>query len=266
MPKPKQPVDQTVPYRVRDRYVEGEPLKVWGSDLDYDTALKLKERVVASKQSRTARLEPMSVPLPVEATATATATRDLSHDVFSDDHSASGVKTVFSIEGFDPIGAPADGVVVKVPLGGELLVNGQVVAVPASVQAGDHLQCRALDPALAAARERALAAARPVVQARNAGRAAYKDRTVKQPQPRQGPAPRDKTVSRQPVHVRLDQPIVGVAKPLASPLKVATMPIGEQLPDDVPYEDDLHDLAANIGGAESDDDVAHAKRVRDQRG
>lgn len=261
MPKLKQPLDQTVPYRVRDRFVEGEPMKVWGEDLSYDEALRLKEKVVASKQSRTARLEPMSAPRPDTGIDTSAMA-----DAFSGDSGGSGVKTVFSIEGYDPIVAPANGVVVKVPMGGELLVNDQVVAVPASVQAGDRVQCRPLDPELAAARERALAAARPVTQTRNAARAAYRDRTVKQPAPRTGPVPRDKTVSKHPVHVRLDQPIVGAAKPLASPLKVATMPIGEQLPDDALYDEDLSDLVANVGGSESDDDMAHAKRVRDQQG
>lgn len=55
-------------YRVRDKnYGPDEPCIVWGSDLEHEEAHKLKERVVGSEKSTTARIENMDVPLPPNA-------------------------------------------------------------------------------------------------------------------------------------------------------------------------------------------------------
>lgn len=52
-------------YRVRDKdYSDGQPVKIWGENLTYESAHALKERVVGRKQSRTARIEEMSAALP----------------------------------------------------------------------------------------------------------------------------------------------------------------------------------------------------------
>ncbi len=52
-------------FRVRDKdYMDGTEVKIWGENLTYEAAHKLKEKVVGAKKSRTARIEEMSVPLP----------------------------------------------------------------------------------------------------------------------------------------------------------------------------------------------------------
>ena len=51
--------DEDKRYRVRDRNTKEGPGKVWGEDLDFETATKLKERVVGSGRSTTARIEDM---------------------------------------------------------------------------------------------------------------------------------------------------------------------------------------------------------------
>jgi hypothetical protein len=52
-------------YRVRDRADDGGNATLWGELLSHDDALKLKERIVGGRQSKTARVEEMT---PVEIT------------------------------------------------------------------------------------------------------------------------------------------------------------------------------------------------------
>lgn len=54
-----------IKYRVRDKHTTAAPGKVWGSDLTEAQAHKLKESVVGGRKSTTARVEPMSVAMPV---------------------------------------------------------------------------------------------------------------------------------------------------------------------------------------------------------
>lgn len=55
-------------YRVRDKdWGDGDPVRVWGENLAYEDACQLKEKVVGSNKSRTARVEEMSVPAPETA-------------------------------------------------------------------------------------------------------------------------------------------------------------------------------------------------------
>lgn len=67
----KEPLDPNVLYRVRDGKGtdETKPVTVWGENLTWDEAHALKEQVVGSEKSRTARLEPMGVAPPSLVTA-----------------------------------------------------------------------------------------------------------------------------------------------------------------------------------------------------
>lgn len=67
----KEPLDPNVRYRVRDGKGtdETKPCVVWGEDLTWDEANKLKELVVGQEKSRTARLEPMGTAPPSLVTA-----------------------------------------------------------------------------------------------------------------------------------------------------------------------------------------------------
>lgn len=47
-------------FLVRDRIVEGRPVKIWGENLLYDDAWRLKERIAAERKSTTVRLESMA--------------------------------------------------------------------------------------------------------------------------------------------------------------------------------------------------------------
>ncbi len=52
-------------FRVRDKHeYEDQPGKLWGENLTYADATKLKNEVCGTRKSRTARLEPMSVAMP----------------------------------------------------------------------------------------------------------------------------------------------------------------------------------------------------------
>ena len=50
-------------YRVRDRNTAKAKGTVWGENLTHDAAVKLKERVVAMRKSKTARVEEMDAPM-----------------------------------------------------------------------------------------------------------------------------------------------------------------------------------------------------------
>jgi hypothetical protein len=54
-------------YRVRDK----DWVKVWGYHLTWAQAVELKNRVVAKRLSRTARVEDMAIPMPDNASASA---------------------------------------------------------------------------------------------------------------------------------------------------------------------------------------------------
>lgn len=277
-------------YRVRDK----DWAAVWGENLSYDDAVKLRERVVTSRKSTTARVEDEAIPPPDwyvdpngcsvpsdpetfsndsnEGTETSTAgdgggsLSDAETDATSPAVQGLSARTQYSLDdGGVEIVVKSPGVVAKVLAGHELVVNDQVRPLPTQVIAGDRVMARAVDPQIIEARARALAAAR-ATRAVPKPKIAYRDKTVRVPVPRTGPAPKDKTVGGQ-VHVRL------VAAPapaaprkrdiLPSPLKVAMVPDGAPLPDDVPGEDDLHDLAVDLGGGPSDADLEHAARQRD---
>ncbi len=76
--------------------------------------------------------------------------------------------------------------------------------------------------------------------------------------------PKDPTVSKGGVFIRLGAPAQPTTKPPASPLKVATALDGAELSEDALTDDDLPDLAGDIGGGASDADLEHAKRVRER--
>jgi len=260
-------------YRVRDK----DWAAVWGENLSYDDAVKLRERVVTSRKSTTARVEDEAIPPPdwyVDPNGcsvpsdpeTFSSGGDAETDATSPAVQGLSARTQYSLDdGGVEIVVKSPGVVAKVLAGHELVVNDQVRPLPTQVIAGDRVMARAVDPQIIEARARALAAAR-ATRAVPKPKIAYRDKTVRVPVPRTGPAPKDKTVGGQ-VHVRL------VAAPapaaprkrdiLPSPLKVAMVPDGAPLPDDVPGEDDLHDLAVDLGGGPSDADLEHAARQRD---
>jgi hypothetical protein len=276
----KIPIEQATAgklYRVRDKHYEGKPGQVWGDNLSWADACKLKDQVVASGKSRTARAEDMAVPMPGEPPAEDLAVDEAPpevQDLGVDEEGptvklvgelgvAPGQGTAFELMSTDPQVVPYRGVVIRIPPGHELLVDGQVMPLPVSVAVGQVLLARALDPEIAAAQAAALAAVRPVAAASQARRPApaYRDKTVVRPKPRAAPPPPDKTVSKDPPLVRLGAPPQPATKPPVSPLKVATQLDGDPIPDGVLGETDLHDL--DVGGGPSDDDVAHARAQRD---
>lgn len=233
-------------YRVRDK----EWAKVWGEDLTHDEATRLKDTVVASGKSRTARIEDMGIPPPAWYHAQAATTETVPH------------APSFELAGSDAVTAPTAGVLVAVPAGHELLVNGTASAVPCTVAAGDVLVALPLDPDLAAARAQAIAA---VSARRPRATLPYRDTTVRPAAPRNANPPRDKTVSTDPVFVRLGAPPSSPPTPPPSPLKVATMQDGSPIPDGVLADDDVPDLVADVGGGASDADHEHAKRQVEPR-
>jgi hypothetical protein len=277
----KIPIDQATAgrlYRVRDKHLEDVPGTVWGDNLSWDDASKLKDLVVAQRKSKTARVEDMEVPMPADEptedlailenvseqgeTSRAVRSRVIDPAITA---AQAGQGAAFELVGDEAHLVPSRGVVVAVPAGHELLVDGEVSPVPSVVSPGAVVQARAIDPAIAAAQAAARAAVRPVAasaQARHA--AAYRDKTVSTAGRRTQPPPRDRTVSKSPAFVRLGAPPAAPAAPPMSPLKVATETDGEALPEGALSDADLHDL--DVGGGPSEDDVAHAKRLRDARG
>lgn len=165
----------------------------------------------------------------------------------------------------DPQTAPHDGTVQAIPPAHRLMVDGRITQVPARVKKGAVLQAIPLDPSLAAAQAASSAAVNEVIKQRR--QPVMNDVTVKQPAARKGPPPRDHTVPKKPLVVRLgksqqadgDPRKPGGIKPPASPLKVATIEDGKPMGDDVLGDDDAMDLATDLGGGPSDADVAHAK-------
>lgn len=248
----KIPLDQASAgkaYRVRDKAIDGQSVKVWGDDLTWDQAAKLKEHVVTSGKSKTARVEPMDVELPNEPSPddSGTDTQDLETSAVR----PHGV--AYELVGAEPITITARGLVRSIPAGTTLMVNGSAVTLPAPVLHGDIVQAMPFDPLAAPAKRPA-----PKVPA---ARTVYRDTTVRAPQPRKGPLPKDRTVSKEPVFVRLGgAPPAAPARPLASPLKVATLGDGEVIVDGAISDSDLSDLSGDLGGGASDADLEHARR------
>jgi hypothetical protein len=278
----KIPIDQATAgrlYRVRDKHIEDAPGTVWGDGLSWGDATKLKDQVVAQRKSKTARVEDMEVPMPdaqvsddgIDELAISEGPERGAH-VSGTSPSDPAIAAAQAVQGaaFELVGdeahlVPTRGVIVAVAAGHELLVDGQVSPVPSVVAQGAVVQARALDPAIAAAQAAARAAVRPVAAAAQARHAAtYRDKTVLAAGRRTQPPPRDKTVSKSRAFVRLGAPPAAPAAPPMSPLKVATETDGEALPEGALSDTDLHDL--DVGGGPSEDDVAHAKRLRDARG
>lgn len=245
----KIPIDQATAgklFRVRDKITEDTPVKVWGDDLTWDQAIKLKEHVVTSRRSKTARVESMDVPLPNET----------SPDTGTEGNEASAVSTsgvAFEVASGDPITITARGAVKSIPPGTMLMVNGTATALPAQVAPGDIVQAMPADPNAPAPR-------RQEPKTVPAARTAYRDTTVRAPVPRKGPPPRDRTISKEPVFIRLGAPETAPARPLPSPLKVATMTDGDVMADGAIGDFDIPDLSADIGGGASDADLEHARR------
>jgi hypothetical protein len=166
----------------------------------------------------------------------------------------------FEIANDKEVIVPVFGVIHKIPDGHELVVNGFAQPVPVSVQVGDKVQARPVDPLIVAARAAANAAVRHTLQQRKI----YRDVTATPANKPNLNPPKDPTVSKDGVYIRLGAPAQPVTKPPPSPLKVATMQDGEALGDDALTDDDLPDLASDIGGGASDADLEHAKKVREQ--
>jgi hypothetical protein len=249
----KIPLDQASAgktYRVRDKAFGGEPVKVWGDELTWDQAQKLKEHVVTSGKSRTARVELMGVPLPNETSSEDSGSVEA--DVESSAARPQGV--AYELVGGEPITVSARGVVRSIPAGCALHVNGAAVVLPAQVSNGDIVQAMPADP-------NAGPVHRPAPKPVPAARTAYRDITVRAPQPRKGPLPKDRTVSKEPVFVRLGgAPASAPARPLASPLKVAELVDGDPILDGAISDADLPDLSGDIGGGPSDADLEYARR------
>jgi len=162
--------------------------------------------------------------------------------------------TSFELANATPYTVPVRGVVTKIPPDHDLLVNGHLTAVPASVDVGAVVQAVARNnvqtPAPAPAR-RPVPAPPP--------RMVYKDRTVRAPEPRTVPVPKDRTAAKG-VLVRLGAPPAAPPAPPPSPLKVATLMDGAPMPETALGDQDLSDLTGDLGGGPSEADLAHAKR------
>jgi hypothetical protein len=264
VPSNRRPTDDSIRYRVRD----ADWGNVWGQDLTWDEAQrKLTEVTTLKKLTRTASIRPMSERPPdwwLEENAAATAAvddglavPDASPPVSLPDTRAVG--TLYKVaSAMATTTIQSDGVVSEIPPGHQLLVNGQDRPVPTRVSKGDAVECRSLNPAAAAARAAGIGAAASVIQSKQ--RRPYFDVTVKKPAPRTAPPPRDRTMSNQPVTVRLGTPHETPPRPLPSPQKVAELEEGDIIPDGAISDADLPDLAVDLGGGASDADVAHARR------
>lgn len=277
----KVPLDQATAgkrYRVRDRAWAN----VWGVDLPFGEANLLKEKVITSGKSTTARVEDMDIPPPdwyvaQEANATAPdleigapheGSEQCSSDLTAQPVPEGQPLTVqYSIDGVGgSVTVPKDGLLIQVPTGTQLKINGAFASAPVSVRKGDVCVAELQHPDLAAGQAAARAAAAPVAAAAaaraSAKRPAPRDKTKTPPPPRNPNPPRDKTASRGPVHVRLSPAPAASPEPPPSPLKVATQLDGKPISEDTITDDSLVDLIPDLGGAPSDADIAHAERQR----
>lgn len=168
---------------------------------------------------------------------------------------------------------PADGMLLHIHKDSKVTIDGVETNVPCSVKKGQTCITSPLHPDLAAARAAALAAGRSAaVQAQERAYAAAakprpRDITVTPRPPRNLNPPKDKTVVDD-VFVRLaaapSAPSPNKADVPTSPLKVATVQDGDPLADDQLADEDVADLVPDIGGAASEADIAHAKKLRDE--
>lgn len=227
-------------FRVRDK-----DWNVYGENLTAAEAHKLKEYQAAVKKIRTVRIESMDVPHPDDAEHAE------AHEL---DGEPQGLHLKIGDAELHEV--PADGAIVEIPKGHELQINGVPFPVPSSVKKGDLVQANPLDPVIAAAQ----AAAREAAKQRIPPQHTYKDKTVRANKPRTGPAPKDKTVAKGMV-VRLGAPAVAPPPKRMSPLKAALMQDGDEMPADAIGEDDILDVAADLGGGASDADVEHARKT-----
>lgn len=273
----KIPMDQVTEgktYRVRDK----DWAHVWDTGLSYADAVKLRESVVTARKSKTARVEDEAIPPPdwymaesgqvaaPDASSVADdrdATRDVVGEPCHDERDVAAPRTQYSLDdGGVEIAVPAAGIVTKVLAGHELVVNGQIRSLPAGVIAGDRVMAQAVDPVIIAARARAMAVAAAAIPPARPRAPVYRDKTVRPLVPRTAPAPRDKT-AKATVHIRLAVAPADVPEPLPSPAAVAELHDGKPLEADVLGDDDVHDLATDIGGSASDADLEYARRQRD---
>lgn len=247
-------------FRVR----EPDWSNVWGENLTRAEAQRLKDRIVAvDKKSRVTTIRPMSEIVP-----------DWYQEMLGEAETTSTSCTMGSPTA--PAAAPAppppegtlydvsaavkdvikhDGAVMRIPHAHVLLINGQERPVPCRVAKGEHLECRPLNPALAGARAVANGAVSQVIRDKRR----YTDMTVRKPVARKRPPPPDVTVKAQRV-VRLGAPPVKPAQKFTAPWIAAEQQDGEELPADAITDDDLPEISADLGGAESAADVEHAKR------
>lgn len=256
VPCNRRPPEDGTKYRVRDR--EGDPPTVWddgnGQGLTYEQATIARDRVTAAKKSRSMVIEPMPSTPPVSGEV---GQDDLSipqaAPVSSPPHTGTDYQVASAMP---PTQITADGVISKIPHAHQLLVNGVERVAGARVARNDIVECRSLAPAVIASRA---AAADAVAQVMQQKRRVPMDVTVKQPRPRAVQPLPDRTVSRDPVVVRLGAPPATPPRPLASPLKVATLEDGDALPEDAITDADLPGIAGDLGGGPSDADVEHAR-------
>lgn len=257
VPSNRLPIDDGVTkYRLRNR----DWSHVWGEGLAPGEAYKLRDKITAEKrnQGQSMVITPMSEPVPGrEAESDAD---DLSIPAVAElpPPASPSYRTEYRIASdMAPTTLAADGVITSIPLGHQLLIGGQDRQIPTSVQKGDVVECRSMNPAAAQARGAAAAAVSAVIQGK---RRVPLDVTVKQPKPRVAPPPPDRTMSRDPVVVRLGSLPDMPAKPLPSPQKVAELEDGEPMAPDAISDAELPDLAGDLGGGPSDADVEHAKK------
>ncbi len=267
----KVPIDQATAgrrYRVRDK----DWVAVWGEDLPWDEANKLKDQVVAQRKSRTARVEDMEVPPPIHVSRSfadpaldAPAVAQIQQDGTTVIQMGAR-EAAFELVGAEPQTIPSNGVVCTIPAAHELLVNGAAAPVPATVAAGDVVQAHPMDPYLAGVQRAALAAVRPLIAPTAPKKPlgqAHRDKTVTIPPRRSAPPPRDKTVTQERPFVRLGVPPSTPPQPPRSPLTTANELDGPELPPDAITDLDLPDLAGDVGGGPTDDDIALANRQRE---
>jgi len=273
-------------YRVRDK----DWAALWGEHLSWDEANRLKNQVVGERRSTTARVEDMEVPPPEWWTCehrdqdqpvddgTDQLTSQASPPDQGHPHVVHGrvvgvipgpsSGTAYGLDGTEIVTIPANGTIVSIPPGTELVFHSQVDEggtgvreIPCAVFKGDVVQARPVAGHVAAVRHVAPRPAQPK------GPPKYRDVTVKKPPPRTAPPPRDKTVSTAPVFVRLGAAPAPLEPNkedvLPSPLKVALETDGPALPDNAITDADIKDVASDIGGAPTGDDIRAAKAQRD---
>jgi len=224
-------------YRVRDKAEPGEEPVVWGTDLSYEAALKLKETVTGQRRSKTARVEEM----PPEVDADVPAIDKLHNLALAAGEVREAPLTAAEI--LPKLGA--DGAawaraflesVGDQTLTFELMTSWFDKAIEVALSVKPTLwNAPATDPQLEAVRQRAVAAAAPVARAAEA-RAARATRVAPKSDP---------------------------PKPPPSPLsdELLEIPDADVPEDDLLTDGDVHDLAAEVGAGPADADKQRAQAV-----